>query len=368
MPNYLPEPPFRHDQANRIGILLINLGTPEAPTAGALRPYLKEFLSDRRVVEIPRALWWPILNGIILNTRPAKSAEKYAAIWQPGGSPLKVYTEQLTRLLQTELAGRNDCPLLINYAMRYGRPSVASVLAEMKAKGCDRLLIVPLYPQYAASSSATALDAVYHYLLQTRNMPDIRTVRHYHDHPGYIASLRQSVEDHWAEHGRPDCLLMSFHGTPRRSLDQGDPYHCECLKTGRLLAESLGLNSSQYRITFQSRFGRAEWLQPYTAKVLAELGKQGTKRVDTLCPGFAADCLETLEEIAMEGKATFLAAGGGEFHYIPALNTRPAWVAALADIVLAQLAGWLPSDWNAETESNLLTERQRRSRDAGCPP
>jgi len=367
MPNYLPEPSFRHDQASRTGILLINLGTPAAPTAAALRPYLKEFLSDRRVVEIPRALWWLILNGIILNIRPAKSAEKYATIWQPGGSPLKVHTEQMTRLLQTELANRNSYPLVVDYAMRYGQPSVASVLANMKAQGCDRLLIVPLYPQYAASSSATALDAVYRNLLQTRNMPDIRTVRHYHDHPSYIAALRQSVTDHWAEHGRPDVLLMSFHGTPRRSLDQGDPYHCECLKTGRLLAEALGLNASQYRIAFQSRFGRAEWLQPYTASVLAELGKQGTRRVDAICPGFAADCLETLEEIAMEGKATFLAAGGGEFSYIPALNTRPAWVAALADITLEQLAGWLPTDWGAENESSRLTERQQRARDAGCP-
>jgi ferrochelatase len=367
MSDFLTEPEFRHDQASRIGILLINLGTPEAPTARALRSYLKEFLSDRRVVEIPRALWWLILNGIILNTRPAKSAAKYAAIWQAGGSPLKVHTEQLAQRLAAELSGRSPYPLVVDYAMRYGQPSVASVLANMKAKGCDRLLILPLYPQYAASSSATALDAVYRELLQTRNMPDIRTLRHYHDHPGYVAALRQSVEDYWAKHGRPNVLLMSFHGTPRRSLDLGDPYHCECLKTGRLLAEALGLSAEQYRITFQSRFGRAEWLQPYTAEVLAELGKQRTGRVDAICPGFAADCLETLEEIAMEGEETFLHAGGGEFHYIPALNTAPYWVAALADIATEHLAGWLPdSGWDATTEQARLDERKKRAQNLNC--
>jgi ferrochelatase len=363
---YLPEPPFSHDQPARIGILLINLGTPEAPTASALRPYLKEFLSDRRVVEIARPLWWLILNGIILNTRPAKSAAKYATIWQPGGSPLKVETERLAGRLSTELAQRSGYPVMVDYAMRYGQPSVGAVIQAMRAKGCDRLLVLPLYPQYAASSSGTALDAVYHAMLLTRNMPELRTVRHYHDHPGYIAALRRSVEEHWAEHGRPDVLVMSFHGTPRKSLDQGDPYHCECLKTGRLLAEALGLSAEQYRIAFQSRFGRAEWLQPYTASVLAELGKRRTARVDAICPGFAADCLETLEEIAMEGKATFLNAGGGEFSYIPALNTRPDWVSALADMVVEQLAGWLPSGpFDAEAEQRQLAQRKQRAEDAG---
>ncbi|MFA5083381.1 MAG: ferrochelatase [Hydrogenophilaceae bacterium] len=365
MSAFLPEPPFRHDQPERIGILLINLGTPDAPTASALRTYLKEFLSDRRVVEIPRALWWPILNGIILNTRPAKSAAKYASIWQAGGSPLKVHTEQLTRLLASEMAGRTSVPMVVDYAMRYGQPSVASVLDTMKAKGCDRLLVLPLYPQYAASSTATALDAVYRTLLKTRNMPELRTVRHYHDHPGYIAALRQSVEAHWTEHGRPDVLLMSFHGVPRRSLELGDPYHCECLKTGRLLAEALGLSPEQYRITFQSRFGKAEWLKPYTAATLAELGQGKTGRVDAICPGFAADCLETLEEIAMEGKATFLNAGGGEFHYIPALNTRPAWLSTLADLVQAHLTGWLPENYSADEEIRRGEERLHRAQDLG---
>lgn len=361
MTYFLPEPTFKHDQPLRIGILLINLGTPEAPTAGAVRPYLKEFLSDRRVVEIPRAVWWPILNGVILNTRPKKSAEKYASIWQADGSPLKAHTEQLTRLLAEELGQRSAYPLQVEYAMRYGQPNVAGAIGRLKAQGCNRILVMPLYPQYAASSSGTALDAVFRTLLHTRTLPDIRTVRHFHDHPGYIDALRQSVERYWAEHGRGDLLLMSFHGVPRYTLDKGDPYHCECHKTGRLLAEALKLTPEQYRITFQSRFGKAEWLKPYTASTLEELGRAKTGRIDAICPGFVADCLETLEEIAMEGKASFLSAGGGDFRYIPALNSRPMWVAALADMVMENLAGWLPETWDPDAEREMLQMRHDRA-------
>ncbi|MBK6742068.1 MAG: ferrochelatase [Hydrogenophilales bacterium] len=361
MTYFLPEPAFKHDQPLRIGILLINLGTPEAPTAGAVRPYLKEFLSDRRVVEIPRAVWWPILNGVILNTRPKQSAEKYASIWQPEGSPLKMHTEQLSRFLVEELRQRSPYPLQVEYAMRYGQPNVAGALGRLKAQGCDRILVLPLYPQYAASSAGTALDAVFRILLHTRNVPDIRTVRHFHDHPGYIDALKQSIERYWAEHDRADILLMSFHGVPRYTLDKGDPYHCECHKTGRLLAEALNLKPEQYRLTFQSRFGKAEWLKPYTAATLEELGRAKTGRLDVICPGFVADCLETLEEIAMEGKATFLNAGGGDFRYIPALNSRPAWVSALADIVIEQLSGWLPDAWSQESEERQLRERHQRA-------
>jgi ferrochelatase len=366
MSAFLPEPPYRHDQPARIGLLLINLGTPEAPTAAALRPYLAEFLSDRRVVEIPRALWQPILHGIILRTRPAKSAEKYASIWLPEGSPLKVHTQRQTALLRQELAGRAPVPLVVDYAMRYGQPSVASVMARLREQGCDRLLVLPLYPQYAASSAGTALDAVWRVLLASRNMPEVRAVRHFHDHPGYITALRQSVDSHWAEHGRPDVLVMSFHGIPRRSLDLGDPYHCECQKTGRLLAEALGLTQDQYRVCFQSRFGRAEWLKPYTAQTLEELGRAGTRRVDVMCPGFVADCLETLEEIGMEGKASFLNAGGGEYRYIPALNSRPLWISALADIAMTHLGGWLPSDGNPPDEKGICAARAQRARALGA--
>ena len=338
---YLPEPSHQHDASAKTGVLLINLGTPEAPTKQALRPYLKEFLSDPRVVEIPRPIWWLILNAVILNTRPKKSAEKYAQIWTKEGSPLKVHTERQTKLLKGYLHEHIQSPYQVEYAMRYGKPSIAETLMRMKTQGCERILVVPLYPQYAASSTATAFDGVFKALTQMRNMPAVRMVKHYHDHPKYIAALAQSVRDYWMQNGRPDKLVISFHGVPRYTLDKGDPYHCECQKTGRLLTQALSLNESQSQITFQSRFGRAQWLQPYTAPTLEQLGKQGTQRVDVICPGFVSDCLETLEEIAMEGKASFLNAGGGEFHYIPSLNERPDWIEALSGIVMENLAGWI---------------------------
>ena len=339
--SFKKEPGYRHGSPLRTGVLLCNLGTPEAPTAPALRRYLAEFLSDPRVVEMPTALWWLILNGIILNTRPARSAEKYAQIWTREGSPLLVHTRRQAKLLQGYLGERTRAPLAVEFAMRYGKPGIAEGIAKLKEKGCDRILAFPLYPQYAASSTGSAFDGLFQALGQIRNVPEIRTIRHYHDHPGYIAALAQSVRDYWMQNGRPDKLLMSFHGTPRVSLDQGDPYHCECQKTGRLLAEALGLSAGQYVISFQSRFGRDKWLQPYTQQTLERLGKEGVKRVDVACPGFAADCLETLEEIAMECKAAFLSAGGKEYHYIPALNDRADWIQAMCAIVLENLQGWL---------------------------
>ncbi len=343
---YLPEPDYAHGQAMRTGIVLVNLGTPEAPTAQALRSYLKEFLSDPRVVEIPRALWWLILNGVILNTRPKQSAAKYAAIWTPDGSPLKVHTEKQAKLLKGWLGEKIASPFMVESAMRYGQPSIPDTLARMKAAGCDRILVLPAYPQYAASSTATAFDRVFDWLKQTRNQPALRTLKHYHDHPGYIHALAANIRDFWQVHGRPDVLLMSFHGVPRFTLDKGDPYHCECQKTGRLLAAALGLEAKQFRLTFQSRFGRAEWLQPYTDKTLQALGREGVGRVDVVAPGFTADCLETLEELAMEGRTSFLAAGGKEFHYIPALNEHPQWIAALGRIALENLGDWIGDNWD----------------------
>lgn len=355
---FKPEPPFEHGTAPRVGILLLNLGTPDAPTKQALRPYLKQFLSDPRVVEIPRAIWWFILNGIILNTRPAKSAEKYAQIWTQDGSPLLAHTQRQATMLRGYL-GTRGVQVEVEFGMRYGNPSVESALDKLRARHCERILVLPLYPQYAASSTASALDAVWQALQRLRNMPEIRSVKHYHDHPGYIAALAASVRDYWMRHGRPDQLIMSFHGIPRRSLTLGDPYHCECQKTGRLLAEALLLDKGQYQICFQSRFGRAEWLKPYFAPTIEALGKQRVKRVDVICPGFASDCLETLEEIAMEGKATFLAAGGGEYHYIPALNERDEWLHALSDIALAHLQGWLSDTPYAEQKLALEQSRLR---------
>ena len=337
---YLPEPAFQHGILPKIGVLLINLGTPEAPNAAALRPYLKEFLSDPRVVEIPRPLWWPILNGVILNLRPRQSAEKYAKIWTAEGSPLKVHTRQQAELLRGCLGSRIGPRVAVEWAMRYGNPPVRQALANLREQGCDRLLVIPLYPQYAASTTASAYDAVCAVLGRLRNAPALRLVKHFHDHPGYIAALAQSVREHWTAHGRPDRLVMSFHGVPRFTLDRGDPYHCECQKTARLLAEALALKPAQHHIAFQSRFGRGEWLKPYTADLLIQLGKQKVGRVDVVCPGFVSDCLETLEEIAIEGKTAFLQAGGREFHYIPCLNERDDWIQTLTDIVLKQLLGW----------------------------
>jgi len=342
MPRFLPEPPYRHGQPATTAVVIVNLGTPDAPDAPSLRRYLKQFLSDPRVVEIPKLAWWPILNGIILNTRPKKSAAKYATVWMPEGSPLRVHTERQAKLLKG-LLGQRGHRVTVNWAMRYGSPSIADVLDRLKADGARRILIVPMYPQYAASTTATVVDDAARWLLQTRNQPEMRFVRNFHDHAGYLAALEQSVHKHWQTNGplgANDRLLISFHGLPRRSLDLGDPYFCECHKTGRLLAERLNLRPEQFQICFQSRFGKAEWLQPYTAPTLHEWGTQGVHRVDVICPGFVADCLETLEEIAQEGRDDFLKAGGKEYHYIPALNEDDAWIAALADLAEQHLAGW----------------------------
>jgi len=352
---YAPEPPHAHGTRPRIGILLINLGTPDAPTVPAVRAYLREFLSDPRVVEIPRFVWWPILHFFVLTTRPRASAQRYAQVWMSEGSPLRVHTERQVTLLRAHLGERaQHLPLVVDFAMRYGAPSIPDKLREMKAQQCSRILLLPLYPQYSASTTATALDAAFRCLQDMRNQPSVRTVRSFHDHPGYIAALAQSARDYWARNRRPDVLLMSFHGVPRAALDQGDPYHCECHATGRLLAEALGLREEQYRVTFQSRFGRAEWLKPYTASTLVELGRRRTGRVDVICPGFVSDCLETLEEIAIEGKSEFLRAGGREFHYIPCLNERDDWVRTLAEIVAMNLPGWTDNATHESLEMSRL--------------
>ena len=342
MPRYLPEPGYRHGTEAKTAVLLINLGTPEAPSTAAVRRYLKEFLSDPRVVEIPRAIWWLILNGIILNVRPKKSAEKYASVWTPDGSPLKVHTERQAKMLRGFL-GASGHHVLVDYAMRYGQPSIPATLSRLKAEGCTRILLLPLYPQYSSSTTATAFDAASAWAASIRNQPEIRTIRSFADDPGYIDALASSVRQHWMVNGHPTTsyrLIMSFHGVPRYTLDKGDPYHCECHKTARLLAEALNLAADEYQICFQSRFGRAEWLQPYTATTLTSLGKQGVQRVDVICPGFPADCLETLEEIAIEGKAEFIQAGGQDYRYIPCLNERDEWIHALTSLAATHLQGW----------------------------
>ncbi|MET0517811.1 MAG: ferrochelatase [Burkholderiaceae bacterium] len=335
----LPEPPYSHGSAPRTAILLCNLGTPDAPTAPALRRYLAQFLSDPRVVEIPRLLWALILHGIILRVRPARSAAKYASVWTPEGSPLKVWTEKQARLLQGWLGERGH-RVIVRPAMRYGQPAIAAQLSALKAEGVNRVLVLPAYPQYSGATTASVIDDVARWALRTRHLPELRFINRYHDDPLYIAALAESVRAHWDRHGRPDCLVMSFHGMPARTLALGDPYHCECLKTGRLLAEALRLGPEQYRITFQSRFGRAKWLEPYTEPSLIQLAKRGVRRVDLICPGFSADCLETLEEINMEARSAFLTQGGAEFHYIPCLNDSAAGMRALTGLAERHLQGW----------------------------
>jgi ferrochelatase len=333
------EPAYRHGQPARTGVLLVNLGSPAEPTAKATRRYLAQFLSDPRVVEIPRLVWWPILHGIILRVRPAKSAAKYATIWTPEGSPLAVGTARLAKLLLGSL-GERGAPVLVRHAMRYGEPSVASGLDALRAEGATRIVVLPLYPQYAAATTASVFDAVAQWGQSARHLPELRFINRYHDHPLYIRALAVDVRAHWAREGRGRMLVMSFHGVPQRSLLLGDPYHCECYKTARLLAQELNLRDDEYRVTFQSRFGRAKWLEPYTEPTLVALAQGGTERVDVVCPGFAVDCLETLEEIAQEAREAFIGAGGRDFHYIPCLNDSAAHVKALAELVQQHLQGW----------------------------
>ncbi len=328
-----------HGQMPKTGILMVNLGTPDAPTPKALRRYLGQFLWDPRVIEIPRVLWWPILHGIILRLRPAKSAEKYASVWMKEGSPLRVWTTRQEALLQGFLDAQGH-QVLVRHAMRYGQPAIDQVLADMKQQGITRLLVLPLYPQYSAATTASVMDEVYAWCQRTRWIPELRHVNQFHDDDGYIGALADSVQRHWAAHGRKRKLVMSFHGMPMRTLELGDPYHCHCHKTGRLLAARLGLAPDDVVVTFQSRFGNARWLEPYTEPTLRELAKAGCDSVDVICPGFVADCIETLEEINMEAREAFLSSGGQAFAYIPCLNDQTGWIDALGQLSLRHLQGW----------------------------
>lgn len=337
---FAKEPQYQHGTPSRSAVVLVNLGTPDEPTRGAVRRYLKQFLSDPRVVEIPRAIWWFILHGIILPFRSGQSAKKYQSIWTKEGSPLKVHTQAQAMLLRGALGERGHSEIIVAMAMRYGSPSLPDVLARLKEDGCDRIAILPAYPQYSGTTTGSIWDAVFAHFKRIRNVPELRLIRSYHDHEAYIDALRDAVLAHWDANGRPEKLVMSFHGVPKRTLLLGDPYHCECLKTARLLATRLKLNEDQYLVTFQSRFGKAEWLQPYTAPTVQQLAQSGVRRIDLICPGFTSDCLETLEEINMEVRHDFMAAGGKEFHYIPCLNENPAWIAALAEIAEQNMIGW----------------------------
>jgi len=319
----------------KVGVLLVNLGTPDAPTTSAVKRYLKQFLSDRRVVEIPPLLWQPILRGIILNTRPQKSAKAYAKVWTEKGSPLAFFTAGQAEALQARMEGIAD----VRYAMRYGSPSVGDQLAAMKAAGCNRILIAPLYPQYSGATTGTVLDEAYATLTAMRWHPAIRTLPAYHDDARYIGALKSSIEASLAKLDFvPDALVISFHGMPERTLHLGDPYHCHCQKTARLLSEAMG---RELVVSFQSRFGRAKWLEPATDDTLMKLAREGTKKVAIFAPGFSVDCLETLEELAMQGREQFEEAGGTHYAYLPCLNDSDVGMGMLEQIIGQELAGWI---------------------------
>ncbi|WP_423186910.1 ferrochelatase [Alishewanella sp. d11] len=331
---------FSHAQADKIGVLLTNLGTPDEPTPKALKRYLKQFLSDPRVVEVPRLLWWCILNGVILNIRPRRSAKAYATVFTEQGSPLMFHTVQQTQAVQAALKEAGHENIVVDFAMRYGNPSFASAIERLMAQGVRKLLVLPLYPQYSASTTASSFDELARDFMQRRWIPDFRFISHYHDYPAYITACANRIREHWQVHGQADKLLFSFHGIPKRYLLNGDPYHCECYKTSRLIAEQLGLSKTQYLTTFQSRFGREEWLKPYTDETLKALPSQGVKSVQVFCPGFSADCLETIEEIGEENKEYFEHAGGERYEYISALNDRADHIAALCQLITDNLQGW----------------------------
>ncbi len=321
---------YEHGEKPKIGILLTNLGTPDAPEKGALRRYLKEFLSDNRVIELPRWKWWPILNLIVLNTRPKKVAHAYQSIWTEQGSPLLVITNSQAEGLRKELEAHS---VVISVGMRYGNPSIAKALQELREQGAQKILVLPMYGQYASATTGSTFDAVVDELKKWRWVPELRTIMQFHDHPGYIQVVADNISKHWQKNGQPEKLIMSFHGIPKRYFQGGDPYFCHCQKTGRLIAERLGLKQEQYLVTFQSLFGKEEWIKPYTDKTLEHLAKTGVKSIDVVCPGFLADCLETIEEIDVENRENFLEAGGEKYSYIPAVNDNPAFIKVLADIV-----------------------------------
>ena len=321
-------------------VLLVNLGTPTAPTAKAVRPYLAQFLGDERVIDYPRWLWWLILHGIILRTRPARSAHAYQRIWEDRGSPLRFGSEALAVGLQAELNRQQPNTLRVALAMRYGEPSVQQTVAQLHREGVRKLLVLPMYPQYSATSTGSVIDAVADTLKGMRWPPELRLINEYHDDPGHIAALAQSIQNWWQSHGRGDKLLLSFHGIPERYVRLGDPYFDHCQRTARLLRERLGLSVDEMPLSFQSRVGRERWLHPYTDLTVRELAAAGVKKLDVVCPGFAVDCLETLEEIAMQNREFFIEAGGEDLRYIPSLNDSAEQVSSLAALIQRHTEGW----------------------------
>lgn len=369
MSRYRDEPDYRHGTPPRLGVLMINLGTPDAPTASAVRRYLRQFLSDPRVVEVPRLLWSLILNLVILVIRPSRSAEAYREVWTEEGSPLLTWSRRQEAALRDRLAQRLYGPFSLQLAMSYGRPDIETALEALRRDNVRRLVVLPMYPQYSGTTTAAVFDAVTAVLQRTRWIPELRFINQYHDERAYIAALANSVREHWAEQGRGDHLLMSFHGIPKRYLMSGDPYHCQCHKTGRLLAEALELGEDDWTLSFQSRVGREEWLRPYTDETVERLGREGLGRLDVVCPGFSADCLETLEEITLQNAAFFTGAGGGELSYIPCLNDRADHIGALADLVARHCSGWPEADhgWSESATLRAAEKEMEEARKQGAP-
>ncbi|HEX9799828.1 MAG TPA: ferrochelatase [Thermoanaerobaculia bacterium] len=350
---------FDHRRPGRIGVLVSNLGTPEAPTARALRPYLRQFLSDRRVVELPRWKWLPILHLFVLTRRPKFSAGLYRKVWTAEGSPLLLTSRVQADGLRARLAARFGDEVRVALGMRYGRPSIAAALGELATAGCRRLLVLPLYPQYSAATTGSTCDAVFAELARWRWVPGLRTIESYHDEPGYARALAATVRELWARDGEPDLLLMSFHGMPQRYFDSGDPYFCHCQKTARLVAEQLGLAPERWQVSFQSLFGKEEWLKPYTDKTVAALAGAGVRKLDVICPGFSADCLETLDEIDGLNREIFAHAGGERFRFVPCLNDRDDHLDFLAGLAARHLAGWSDGFGEAERSRRAAESAQR---------
>jgi ferrochelatase len=362
---------YLHGPQQRIGILLVNLGSPEQPTARSVRKYLAEFLWDPRVIELPRALWWLILHGIILRFRPARSARAYKKVWTDQGSPLIAISTKQAQAMEKQLQKQIRGNILVDVAMRYGKPEIGKGLRGLRKAGAHRLLILPMYPQYSGTTTASVFDAVTEELRGWRWLPDMRFINSYHDHPGYIDALARSIARSWQERGnKPDMLLFSFHGIPKRYFTNGDPYFCHCQKTARLVADKLHLDKhgQKWQVVFQSHFGKEEWLQPYCDETLAQLPGQGIGSVDVVCPGFSADCLETLEEIDMENRQIFLENGGRTYHYIPALNDHPDHIKALCDLVQQHSFGWPETmpNWDAGQLAVAANKTRERAINMGA--
>lgn len=359
---------YKHGPQEKLGILLVNLGSPDAPKASAVRKYLAQFLADPRVVESNRFIWWLVLHGIILRIRPSRAAKSYKKVWTEDGSPLIHFTRLQTQAIQKKLEDRFRGHVIADMAMTYGNPSIKNGLEGLRKAGARRLLILPLYPQYSGTTTAAVFDQVTNVLQGWRWLPDLRMINQYHDHPKYITALANSIKAQWAKNKRSSLLLFSFHGIPQRYVNNGDPYFCHCQKTARLVAEELALKDNEWEVVFQSRFGREPWLQPYCSVTLQQLPTINIKSVDVICPGFAADCLETLEEIQMENKALFMEAGGESFNYIPCLNNNDDHMDALCEVLTAHMFGWPETmpNWDAGKLAVEANKTRQRALDMGA--